>query len=121
MLLTLVQITAAQGPAECERAVDIALRAMLRDAAKHGVDLQIVEENATACGFKSVLLQARGDSVDAWLRQWEGSVQCVFASPFRPGHRRKNWFVGIRRCEVPELDASLDERDLRFQACRASG
>ena len=121
MLLTLVQITAAQGPAECERAVDIALRAMLRDAAKHGVDLQIVEENATACGFKSVLLQARGDEADVWLRQWEGSVQCVFASPFRPGHRRKNWFVGIRRCEVPEQDASLDERDLRFQACRASG
>ena len=121
MLLTLVQITAAQGPAECERAVDIALRAMLRDAAKDGVDLQIVEDYATACGFKSVLLQARGDSADAWLRQWEGSVQCVFASPFRPGHRRKNWFVGVRRCEVPEQDASLDERDLRFQTCRASG
>ena len=124
MLLMWVQITAAQGPAECERAVDMALRAMLRDAPQHGVALQLVEENATDAGFKSVLLQASGDAVHAWLLQWEGSVQCVFTSPFRPGHRRKNWFVGIRRCEVPEQDASLDaldERDLRFQACRASG
>ncbi len=121
MLLMFIQITAAQGPAECERAVDIALRAMLRDAQVHGVDLQLLEENATPAGFKSVLLQARGNSAGAWLRQWEGSVQCVFVSPFRPGHRRKNWFVGIRRCDVPEQDASLDERDLRFQACRASG
>ncbi|MBF5004789.1 peptide chain release factor H [Diaphorobacter sp. NR2-3-3-1] len=119
--MTLVQITAAQGPAECERAVDMTLRAMLRDAPKHHVELQLVEENATACGYKSVLLQVRGEPASAWLAQWEGSVQCVFESPFRPGHRRKNWFVGVRRCEVPELDATLDERDLRFQACRASG
>ncbi|QIL84121.1 peptide chain release factor H [Diaphorobacter sp. HDW4A] len=119
--MMLVQITAAQGPAECERAVDMALRALLRDAPGYGVELQLVEENATACGYKSVLLQARGDAAAAWLSKWEGSVQCVFESPFRPGHRRKNWFVGIRRCEVPEHDATLDERDLRFQACRASG
>ena len=121
MLLMWVQITAAQGPAECERAVAMALRAMEKDAQDHDVALQLIEENATPAGFKSVLLQLQGDAARAWLSQWEGSVQCVFASPFRPGHRRKNWFVGIRRCEVPQGDASLDERDLRFQACRASG
>lgn len=121
MLLMWVQITAAQGPAECERAVAMALRAMVKDAQDHDVALQLIEENATPAGFKSVLLQLQGDAARAWLSQWEGSVQCVFASPFRPGHRRKNWFVGVRRCEVPQGDASLDERDLRFQTCRASG
>ncbi|QNP47559.1 peptide chain release factor H [Diaphorobacter aerolatus] len=118
---TLVQITAAQGPSECERAVAVTLRAMLRDALRAEVQLHPVEENATVAGFKSVLLQVQGAHAHDWLLQWEGTVQCVFASPFRPGHRRKNWFVGIRRCDVAEDDPALDDRDLRFQACRASG
>ena len=120
-MLLMLQITAAQGPTECERAVAITLRALVRDAALHAVRLQVVEEAATPAGFKSVLLQVQGDAAPGWLGDWEGTVQCIFASPFRPGHPRKNWFVGVQRCEVPETALSVDDGTIQFQACRASG
>ena len=37
-----------------------------------------------------------------WLDEWLGTIQWVFASPFRPHHPRKNWFVAVQRCEVPQ-------------------
>ena len=124
-MLLMLQITAAQGPAECERAVAMTLRSMLDDAARQHVSLQLLEENATPAGFKSVLLRVEGEAAEVWLRHWEGSVQCIFTSPFRPGHKRKNWFVGVERCELPELheqgDMPIDDRDMLYQACRASG
>lgn len=120
--MLLIQITAAQGPAECERAVAITVRALLRDAGAHGIALAVAQEAATPAGFRSVLLRgAASAAARQWLATWEGSVQCVFTSPWRPGHRRKNWFVGVQRCAVPEAVAGLDDGAIVYQACRASG
>ena len=122
LLIKMLQITAAHGPGECEQAVAITLRALLRDAEQRGVALQIVEENASAVGYKSVLLQLPQDVPQAWLATWVGNVQCVFASPLRPGHRRKNWFVGVQRCDLPDPETvQIADQDIVFQACRASG
>jgi peptide chain release factor len=35
-------------------------------------------------------------------------------SPFRPDHKRKNWFVGVEVLEPPP-DARFDARDVRFE------
>lgn len=127
--MLLIQITAAQGPAECELAVRLTLQALLDDARRAGVQAEQVESLATAAGYKSVLLQLQpprpGDerALQAWLQGWLGSIQCIFPSPLRPGHRRKNWFVAVQRCptagEGPH--PALREEDIDYQACRASG
>ncbi|WP_027016941.1 peptide chain release factor H [Comamonas composti] len=122
--MLLVQITAARGPAECERAVVQVLQAMQADARGQGVRLDVVQEQATHAGFKSLLLklEPEGPGSSAWLTGWLGSVQCVFSSPFRPGHRRKNWFVGVQRCELPPSRLlAVEDGSIAYQACRASG
>lgn len=142
--MLLIQITAAQGPAECELAVRLTLLELLRDAERAGVQLHEVQAVRTAAGYKSVVLQvrpapqrhARGQAQDdatllqPWLQSWLGSIQWVFASPLRPGHRRKNWFVAVQRCpdwepgEQPpgHADAQgIGDDAIVFTACRAAG
>ena len=117
--MLLIQITAAHGPTECEHAARLTLRELLRSAEREGIGMQLLEENHTPAGCKSALLRVKAESMPVWLGEWLGTVQWVFASPFRPHHPRKNWFVAVQRCEAPkELPA---EGEIIFQACRASG
>ena len=117
--MLLIQITAAHGPTECEHAARLTLRELLRSAEREGIGMQLLEENHTPAGCKSALLRVEAESMPVWLGEWLGTVQWVFASPFRPHHPRKNWFVAVQRCEAPqELPA---EGEIIFQACRASG
>ena len=117
--MLLIQITAAHGPAECEHAARLTLRELLRCAEREGTVMQILEELPTAAGYKSALLRVDAESIPLWLAEWLGTIQWVFASPFRPHHPRKNWFVAVQRCEAPE--ALPQEGEIIFQACRASG
>ena len=117
--MLLIQITAAHGPAECEHAARLTLRELLRCAEREGTVMQILEELPTAAGCKSALLRVDAESMPLWLAEWLGTIQWVFASPFRPHHPRKNWFVAVQRCEAPE--ALPQEGEIIFQACRASG
>ena len=43
LLIKMLQITAAHGPGECEQAVAITLRALLRDAEQRGVIVLVIE------------------------------------------------------------------------------
>ena len=124
MTHVLMQLSSGQGPAECEHAVKRTFQEMCCDASTHGVSLLVVEEHASIYGWKSLVLKASGDNVHAWSATWNGSVQCVFISPFRPGHRRKNWFVGVQTYSGADIEpsaATVEEKDVSFQACRASG
>ncbi|AUZ05127.1 putative peptide chain release factor H [Vitreoscilla sp. C1] len=117
--MLLIQITAAQGPAECELAVKYTLQKMLSDAKSNGIRLDVVEAFPTQHGYLSIVLQAQGQELQAWAETWCGSIQWVFQSKIRPHHKRKNWFVGVSQCV---LTMPLPQDDsIVFQACRASG
>lgn len=114
-----IQLSAAQGPAECEHAVKLTYQQLLADAKQQQIKLEIKEEIATHAGYASILLQAQGEQLDAWSNTWFGSIQWTFQSPFRPQHKRKNWFIGITTFKAPKLLPA--DNSIRFQACRASG
>ncbi|MEG0922081.1 MAG: peptide chain release factor H [Comamonas sp.] len=117
--MLLMQLTAAHGPLECERAVALTLQALLHACERDGIALEVLEDNATPHGHKSLLLRATNAQASMWFAEWFGSIQWVFTSPYRPHHKRKNWFVALQRCSVP---AQLpDDGDIVFTACRASG
>lgn len=115
--MLLIQLTASHGPAECERAVRLTLRELLRDCAAQGITTDLIEESPTPAGYQSVLLRCAGPT--AALDGWLGTVQWIFDSPFRPHHPRKNWFVAVQRCEPPQQLPA--DGEIVFQACRASG
>jgi peptide chain release factor len=123
--MILLQLTANTGPEECCLAVRKALQLVLRECADASVRVQLLEDvpSDKPGNLRSVLLALEGDAAQAVVLRWRGSVQWSCLSPYRPGHKRKNWFIGA---EVFEPDATntseaLQDNDLRFETLRASG
>lgn len=124
----IIQITAAQGPAECELATRYTYDKLQSDAAKHQIKMTCLESTASAHGYRAILLEVEAKDLSQWLSHWVGTIQWVFQSPIRHGHRRKNWFVGIQVLEVDPTKLnteSINELEaghaVTFQSCRASG
>jgi peptide chain release factor len=114
-------ITAGRGPAECALAVLRTVEQLKFDAARQGIALKILdvqpgEEPGTA---ESVLIALEGASRE-FVESWTGSIQWSFRSPFRPTHKRKNWFVGVTGIRTPETQA-FDAREVRYETMRAGG
>lgn len=118
--MVLLQLSAAHGPDECCLAVAKALGFLLREARAGGVNADVLESEGGSRGgtFRSVLLSLDGAGADALAAAWAGSIQWTCASPYRPGHPRKNWFIGASRCEAPPAALA---GDIRFEATRSSG
>jgi peptide chain release factor len=55
-----------------------------------------------------------------WLQPWIATIQWIGTSPYRPEHRRKNWFVGVSVLEQPDT-TELNLTDVRMDTFRASG
>ncbi len=107
-------ITAARGPLECQHAAYL----LWKKIENHAIEtLQLVEGEKKKCLF-SVIFES---NEDALIKQWIGTHQWVFSSPYRKHHKRKNWFVGLYN--LPELKDNpfFDEKDVEIKAVRSSG
>ena len=92
-----VQISSGQGPAECELAVAMLYEELRREAG----DVRLI---GCTPGKKPGCMSSVVFETDRDLRELEGSVQWICKSPYRPGHRRKNWYVdvtGVRAIHIP--------------------
>ncbi len=118
--MILLQLSAGQGPAESGRALALALERLQGEAREQSVKLTLLESTPGhyAHCYKSLLLQLEGERALALGQSWQGSLLWICPSPFRPRHRRKNWFFGgsLYRIESRQLSNEID-----FQSCRASG
>ena len=118
-----LQITAGQGPAECCWAVVKLLEHVQREAAAAALAYKLVEivpgpEAGTA---QSALVSiSGGPEVETFAASWRGTVQWTARSPFRPEHKRKNWFVGVEVLE-PVDETRFDVKEVRWETMRASG
>ena len=124
--MILLQLTASTGPEECCLAVRKALSVVLRECAEQSVSAEVLEQlpGSQAGTFRSVLLALDGAEAHGVAHSWRGSVQWICPSPYRPGHKRKNWFIGVEVFEPQacgEAHGELREQDLRFETLRASG
>src|SRR5688572_24862445 len=119
-----LQITAGRGPVECRLAVAKLADVVEKEARKSGLVcdvLDVVEgrERGTAL---SALLSLEGEGARAFAVKSRGSVLWICASPVRPGHKRKNWFVGVELLAPPDAgNIALRPADVVFEAMRASG
>lgn len=115
-----IQITAGKGPVECAWAVVRVMEKFLEEAIAAGCDAKAIEivpgtESGTA---QSALIAVTGPR--SFAETWHGTVQWVARSPFRPEHKRKNWFVGIEVLD-PVEETRFDPKDVRWETMRASG
>lgn len=124
--MRLLQLTANTGPEECCLAVRKALAPLLCDCEAAGVRVELLEQvdSEVRGNLRSVLLALEGEGAETVARRWSGSLLWICASPYRPRHGRKNWFIGGAAFDAGEAgDAvgGLDDRDIRYEAVRASG
>jgi peptide chain release factor len=118
-----LQISAGHGPAECAWAVVKVLEQMQREAPAYGLELKTIEiEPGLKPGTaQSALVSISGAAgVEAFASSWSGTIQLTARSPFRPEHKRKNWFVGIDAIE-PVGETRFRAQDVRWETMRASG
>ena len=53
------------------------------------------------------------------LSHLEGTVQWICQSPFRPHHKRKNWFVDVSI--IPEQEVVCTNQNIRFERFHCGG
>lgn len=118
--MLLLQLSSAQGPSECERAVALALRRLHGEAENLDVRITIVEQVAgyapDTC--KSVLVSLAGEHAQRLARHWTGTLLWTCKSPYRAAHKRKNWYFAGQPFCAPE---EAMEGEIRFETMRASG
>jgi peptide chain release factor len=119
-----LQVTAGMGPAECAWAVVQVIGEIEGEASAAGLEYEVleIEAGAYAGTAQSALLSIFGaeDGLASLAGAWKGTVQWTARSPFRPTHKRKNWFVGIEVLE-PVDDSAFGLTDVRWETMRASG
>lgn len=108
----IIQLSSGQGPAECELAVSKLFDALKKEYP----NIEFLSGHASKWkkGYTSIWFTAEDDL--SWL---EGSVQWICRSPYRPNHKRKNWFVDVSI--IPEAAAICKEQDIRFERFHCGG
>jgi peptide chain release factor len=125
--MILFQISAAQGPEECCLAVAKALQRIEKEIQHKGYSYNLIEavNGGRPNTFKSILLSVEGEGVEAWSKEWEGTLKWIHPSPYRPRHPRKNWFIGVKVFIASDAQDSSAKQALEtrilYEACRASG
>ncbi len=91
----IMQLSSGQGPSECE----LAVKKLYDSLKKEFPDIEMISshEAKRAEGCTSILFQTEQD-----LSGLEGSIQWICRSPYRPNHKRKNWFVDVSI--IPEVE-----------------
>lgn len=76
----------------------------------------VMREEKAKCkhGIRSLLIQ----SSDARLYSIEGTILWRVTSPFRPKHKRKNWYFSVK-CYEEEDAHSIDEEKIVYQTMKS--
>ena len=119
MTEAILHLTSGKGPAECRWVVAQLAKAFADEAAMIGVTCEVLDAQEELPA--SLLMRVSGDGALAFVRERTGTILWIGESPFRPRHKRRNWFVGVALAPIPEDVPDLRDSDIDFQAMRASG
>ena len=108
----IIQISAGQGPAECQLAVAKLFEALKKE---YG-DFEILSETK---GHERGCLDSVRFRTEHDLSGLEGTVLWICRSPFRRNHKRKNWYVDVSI--VPEMNEVAAEGEYRIEKFRCGG
>ena len=115
-----IQITAGRGPVECARAVTLVARELLKAVPSLTMVTCEPHHQAPDC-FMSITFVTDCDEAYELIRQWEGTVLWRSTrNPYRPNHKRSNWYVGISSIDEVALPA-VNESDIIYETSRSGG
>jgi len=106
------QISSGQGPAECELGVAKFLEYLHKH---HQITVLEASKGYNEGTYRSVKFSTKEN-----LSQYEGSVQWICRSPYRPAHKRKNWFLDFSACHAASTE-EFDPEQVVFETFRSGG
>lgn len=115
-----IQITAGRGPVECARAVTH----VARELTKAIPSLQLTDcepHNQVDGCYMSMTFASDTPIPQSIVNEWQGTVLWHSTrNPYRPGHKRSNWFVGVNFFDEVELP-TINDSDITYETCRSGG
>ena len=108
----IVQISAGQGPSECRLAVAKLFEALQKE---YGDLVEISKNGGYEKGCYDSIRFRTGQN----LTSLEGTVLWICKSPFRPNHKRKNWYVDVSI--IPEQDEVASGKEYRIEKFHCGG
>lgn len=115
-----IQITAGRGPVECARVVTLVASELLK--AIPSIQLADCEPHNQVDGcFMSMTFTTAEPIPQSIVNDWQGTILWRSTkNPYRPGHKRSNWFVGVNFFDEVSLP-QIDESDITYETCRSGG
>ena len=108
----IIQISAGQGPEECQIAVGKLYEAWKKEF--KGLEILSYKPGREKERYHSILFSTEQD-----LSYLEGTVLWICKSSIRPGHKRKNWYVDVSI--IPEKEMVEDSADYRIEKFHCGG
>ncbi len=108
----MIQISAGQGPAECQLAVAKLFEALKKEYGD--IEMLSGKRGCERGCFDSICFQTEQD-----LSGLEGTVLWICKSPFRRNHKRKNWYVDVSI--IPQQNKIASDRDYRMETFHCGG
>lgn len=108
----IIQLSSGQGPVECELAVSKLYQSLTEEFP----DIELLTKHnskSTDC-CSSILFSTECD-----LSFLEGSIQWICNSPYRPNHKRKNWFIDVS--VIPEVENICTDQEIKFERFHCGG
>ncbi|MBC7531848.1 MAG: peptide chain release factor H [Oligoflexus sp.] len=122
--MTTLQITAGTGPRECAFVVHRVLQKICDALKLAKTDYEILSSTpikaAGPAGLQSAVIEIKGELAAEFAREWIGTILWSGQSPYRPTHKRKNWFIAVHEVELKESVLS-SEGPIAFQTMRSQG
>lgn len=113
-----IQLSAGNGPKECGQAIEKAAKKIIKDAHKHALKVDVVEQNHNNDGLRSLVLNVEGESAQDFASNWEGSL--LWVCPLRSGASRKNWYFNAQ-VFTPSSNSAFNSSEIEFKTTRSSG
>ena len=120
---TYIQITGGRGPVECARAVYLVTLKLIDAIGKENVEIVDCELHNTEenCYMSFILSVDDKVNISKLKSEWFGTVQLISTkNPYRPNHKRKNWFVGVNFFNETDVIV-INDNDIRYETSRSGG
>lgn len=108
----IVQLSAGQGPEECQIAVGKLYASLKREY--HDLEIVSCKEGRIKNSYHSILFLTEHD-----LSELEGTILWICKSTVRLGHKRKNWYVDVSI--IPEKEEIEDSAEYRIEKFHCGG
>lgn len=117
-----IQISSGAGPEECALGVGLFFKQVIKECKQKDLKIELVghEDGQYLGNYQSVLLRIEGADAKKYLKSIEGTILWICKSPYRPHHKRKNWYIDVEVYEEQEK-YSFNLSDVKIDTMRSSG